>query len=91
MVGFASGTVLLHPDKQPSLFINELGTAEGWRRRGIGVALVAAIREEARGMGCAEAWLGTEADNEAARATYRRAGGREHAGFVLFDWGGALD
>jgi ribosomal protein S18 acetylase RimI-like enzyme len=91
MVGFVSGCVLLHPDKPPSFFLNELGTAEGWRRRGIGLALTERILERARGMRCEGIWLGTETDNPAARATYRKAGGREHEGFVLFDWDGALD
>jgi ribosomal protein S18 acetylase RimI-like enzyme len=90
MVGFSSGTVLLHPDKPPSLFVNELGTAEGWRRRGIGTALTRRMVEAAREMGCEGIWLGTEVDNAAARATYRKAGGRESTAFVLFDWDGAL-
>jgi ribosomal protein S18 acetylase RimI-like enzyme len=91
MVGFASGCVLLHPDKPPSMFLAELGTAEGWRRRGIGTALTEHILAAARGLGCKGIWLATEPDNLAARATYRRAGGREQEGFVLFDWDGALD
>ena len=90
MVGFASGNVLLHPDKPPSFFINELGTAEGWRRRGIGTRLTEAILEAARGMGCEGIWLGTERDNAAARATYRRAGGCEREDCVLFEWDDAL-
>jgi ribosomal protein S18 acetylase RimI-like enzyme len=91
MVGFSSGTVLLHPDKPPSLFVNELGTAEGWRRRGIGTALTLEIVRAAREMGCEGVWLGTEIDNAAARATYRKAGGREALGYALFDWDDALD
>ena len=86
--------MLLHPDKPPSFFVNELGTAEGWRRRGIGAALAERIVAEARAMGCDGVWLGTEADNAAARATYLqgRLGGREHAGFAASsDWDGALD
>jgi ribosomal protein S18 acetylase RimI-like enzyme len=91
MVGFASGSVIRHPDKPPSFFVNELGTAEGWRRRGIGAALTERILAAAREMGCEGIWLATEPDNLAARATYRKAGGREQDGFVIFDWDGALD
>jgi ribosomal protein S18 acetylase RimI-like enzyme len=90
VVGFASGNVLLHPDKVPSFFINEVGTAEAWRNRGIGTELTLAILAAARGMGCQGVWLGTETDNAAARAIYRKAGGRESEGFVLFDWDDAL-
>lgn len=91
LVGFCSGNVLLHPDKPPSFFVNELGTAEGWRRRGIGLSLTEAMLAQARHMGCQGIWLGTELDNDAARATYRKAGGRESTAFVLYDWDGALD
>jgi aminoglycoside 6'-N-acetyltransferase I len=36
-----------------------------------------AILEKGRELGCHEAWVGTEADNDAARALYASAGGRE--------------
>ena len=35
-VSFASGSVLLHPDKPPSLFVNEVGTRDAHQRRGDG-------------------------------------------------------
>ncbi len=31
-------------------------------------------------------WVGTEPDNAAAQATYRRAGATEEAPFVLLNW-----
>jgi ribosomal protein S18 acetylase RimI-like enzyme len=31
-------------------------------------------------------WVGTETDNEAALATYRRAGATDEARFVLLNW-----
>ncbi|MCA9554216.1 MAG: hypothetical protein KC933_29545, partial [Myxococcales bacterium] len=34
-VAFASGTVLLHPDKAPGFFVNEVGTRESHLRRGL--------------------------------------------------------
>jgi len=86
VVGMISGVVYLHPDKPPQLWINEVGTAEAWRRRGIARALVQAMLTLARLRGCAAAWLGTEADNLPARALYRRTGAREVAGLVLYDW-----
>ncbi|MGN6100595.1 MAG: GNAT family N-acetyltransferase [Devosia sp.] len=41
------------------------------RRRGIGRALLAAMFEWGRELGCKEAWLGTELDNEPANRLYR--------------------
>lgn len=86
VVGFASGVVLHHPDKAPSLFILELGVNEGAQRRGIATALVAAIRAEGRDRGCDAAWVMTEGDNAPARALYRRLGARETPEVVMFDW-----
>src|SRR5690606_37753560 len=65
-VGMATGTILLHPDKLPCLFVNEVGVREGWRRRGVGRALCERLMASARARGCEGAWLGTEPDNTAA-------------------------
>ncbi|MGL4238250.1 GNAT family N-acetyltransferase [Tabrizicola sp.] len=86
IVGFASGTVTDHPDKPRALFINELGVNEDAQRRGIGRALLAAIRAEGRAQGCEVSWVLTEADNAPARAVYASAGGQETTGVVMFEW-----
>jgi aminoglycoside 6'-N-acetyltransferase I len=77
VVGMATGLHYVHPDKPPELWVNEVGVAPTHRRRGIGRALLAALFERGRALGCGEAWLGTDAANSAARALYRAAGGRE--------------
>jgi len=87
VVGMASGVVYYHPDKPPQFWINEVGTALDWRRQGIGRRLVDAMLEIAWMRDCDMAWLGTEDDNVAARALYRRAGAREVPGLVMYDWG----
>lgn len=90
-VGLASGTVLLHPDKAPALFVNEVGVREGWRRRGIGRAVTERLLAIARARGCDEGtWLATETDNLAALALYRAMGGDEEP-LVGFAWNGAFD
>ncbi len=89
-VGMATGTVLLHPDKRPSFFVNEVGVREGWMRRGIGTAVARKLIDVARRHGCNGVWLATEADNRAALALYRAMGGVEQAA-VCFGWDGALD
>ena len=89
-VSFASGTVLLHPDKRPSMFVNEVGTREGWQRRGLALRVSRALFEQARAMGCDGIWLGTEPENAPALGLYRKLGGDER-GFVGFAWDGAFD
>ncbi len=89
-VGIASGTVLLHPDKAPAMFVNEVGTREGWRRRGIAGELVRRLIGIARARGCRGVWLATEPDNAAALSLYRALDGTEEplAGFA---WDGAFE
>jgi ribosomal protein S18 acetylase RimI-like enzyme len=77
VVGIASGVRYVHPDKPPELFVNEIGVTPEFRRRGIGRRLLSALFECARALGCQEAWLGTDADNAAARRLYAAVGGME--------------
>jgi ribosomal protein S18 acetylase RimI-like enzyme len=90
ILAFASGTVLLHPDKQPSLFVNEVGTREEHQRRGLATAVMQGLFDHARKLGCRGIWLGTEPDNLPARALYRALGGQEQA-FTGYAWDGAFD
>jgi len=82
VVGFASAVHYIHPDKPRELWINEIGVATAYRRRGIAQALLSAVIEMGRSLGCSEAWVLTESRNAAARALYRRAGGIEETGIV---------
>lgn len=76
VVGMASAVSYLHPDKpHPELWINEVGVAPGFRRRGIGRQLVQAMLSRGRAAGCREAWVLTEHGNAAALALYRGVGG----------------
>jgi ribosomal protein S18 acetylase RimI-like enzyme len=86
LVGFASGTVLDHPDKPRNLFVQELGVNEEAQRRGIAQALLAVLRAEGRARGCEATWVLTEDDNMPARATYAAAGGSETTGVVMYEW-----
>ena len=78
IVGMASGVRYVHPDKPSELWINEVGVAPAYRRRGYATRIVAELLAEARRQGCQEAWVLTDYDNAAARATYRSAGGEDH-------------
>jgi aminoglycoside 6'-N-acetyltransferase I len=77
VVGFASAVHYVHPDKPADLWINEVGVADGHRRRGIARRLLMALLEHADALGCREAWVLTERDNLPAMALYESAGGRE--------------
>ena len=87
VVGMASGVVYLHPDKPAQLWVNEVGVGDAWLRRGIGTRLVEAILEIAEERGAGFVWLGTEPGNVPARGLYRKTGGREVEGVVVFEWG----
>ena len=80
VVGFASGVHYVHPDKPPELWINEVGVAPSHHRRGIGKAIMGALLQHAKSLGCKEAWVLTERSNRAAMHFYASAGGEEAEG-----------
>jgi ribosomal protein S18 acetylase RimI-like enzyme len=85
-VGMISGVETTHPDKGTEMFIYELGVAPAARLQGVATELVKHLADIARTRGCYGMWVGTESDNEAAQATYRKAGANEEASFVLLSW-----
>lgn len=86
VVGMASAVTYLHPDKPTELWINEVGVAPAHQGKGIGKRVLAALLAHGRALGCAEAWLGTEPGNTAARRLYATAGGKEQTMvYVTFD------
>jgi ribosomal protein S18 acetylase RimI-like enzyme len=85
-VGMISGVEMTHPDKGTEMFIYELAVAPAARLQGIGTRLVAELAAVARRNGCYGMWVGTEVDNVAALATYRRAGASEESSFTLLNW-----
>jgi ribosomal protein S18 acetylase RimI-like enzyme len=85
-VGFVSGVETTHPDKGTEMFLYELAVDEASRRRGVGTALVQALADLARERGCYGMWVLTDADNEAALATYRAAGAEPATPTVMPTW-----
>jgi ribosomal protein S18 acetylase RimI-like enzyme len=77
VIGMASGIAYVHPDKPLHLFINEVGVAAHFHRQGVGRKLLAALLQRGKELGCHEAWVATEIDNNAARGLYTSAGGME--------------
>ena len=77
VVGQCTGVVHYHPDKVTELYVDEVGTSSAYLRQGIATAMLTELFAWARELGCKEAWLGTELDNEAANGLYRRFDGAE--------------
>jgi aminoglycoside 6'-N-acetyltransferase I len=82
LVAIANGEVIAqvaavvhrHPDKVTELYIDEVGVSDRWRRRGIARRMVERMFEIGRELGCGEAWVGTEDDNEPAHGLYQGLG-----------------
>lgn len=77
VVGMATAVDYVHPDKQRELWINEVGVAATHRRRGIAGQLIDRLLSVARELGCVEAWVLTDRNNEAAMQLYATTGGEE--------------
>jgi aminoglycoside 6'-N-acetyltransferase I len=79
VIGFASGVHYVHPDKSPELWINEVGVAPGHQGRGVGKAVMQALLQHGKSLGCGEAWVLTDRSNLAAMRLYASTGGQEAA------------
>ncbi len=86
VVGMVSGVETTHPDKGTEMFLYELSVAPDARRHGVATELVRALAALATERDCYGMWVGVDEDNDAALATYRRAGAREDAPFVALSW-----
>ena len=86
VVGMISGVETTHPDKGTEMFLYELGVAPSARKRGVATELVRALAALAETRGCYGMWVAVDVDNEAALATYRRAGAQGEAACVVQSW-----
>lgn len=87
VVGMGSAVEYFHPDKPPQLWINEVGVAAAFQRRGIGRAIVEALVNEAKSRGCVFAWLGTAHDNVAGQACFSSVKDvSAPQPFLLYEW-----
>ncbi len=75
LIGFVSAIHYVHPDKPPELWINEVSVAPAFRRQGVAKAMMAETLALGTRLGCKQAWVLTEAGNQAAKALYASAGG----------------
>jgi aminoglycoside 6'-N-acetyltransferase I len=85
VVAQLAAVVHQHIDAPADLFIENLGVAADWRRRGLARSMIALAFEAGAEQGAMTAWVGTEEDNEAANALYTitgATGGR----FMMFSY-----
>lgn len=75
--GFVTGIEIAHPDKGVEMLLYELGVDDAYRRRGIGRALVEALKTLAHDAGCTGMWVPVEKGNDVATALYRATGADE--------------
>ncbi|MEM9641667.1 MAG: GNAT family N-acetyltransferase [Pseudomonadota bacterium] len=71
VVGQLKAVLHRHPDKSPSLYVEELGVSPTHQRRGIAKDLFLHAKSYAATLGAREIWLATEPDNTAANALYK--------------------
>lgn len=72
IVGQVAAVIHRHPDKPTELYIDEVGVAPAWQRRGVAREMLEAMFAHGKARGCEEAWVGTEPDNLPARRLYER-------------------
>jgi ribosomal protein S18 acetylase RimI-like enzyme len=72
IVGASHAYVLLHPAGHTVLYIDEVDTVSKHRRKGVATSMMEELLRLGRLYGAKEAWLGTEDDNEVAKALYRK-------------------
>jgi ribosomal protein S18 acetylase RimI-like enzyme len=70
IVGAIHGYKLFHPTGMTYMYIDEVDTMANHRRQGIARTMMLSALELAKQWGCDQAWLGTEHDNEPAKALY---------------------
>src|SRR5215471_15847862 len=83
VVGQCAAVVHRHPDKATELYIDEIGVAPEFKRRGIARRLLEDMLALGKALGCEEAWVGTESDNQPARGLYETQGATAEA-FAMY-------
>jgi len=64
-------------------YIQDLFTAEPFRRKGVGRQLILAVYDAARREGCSRVYWQTQASNAKGRALYDKVA--EHKGFIVYE------
>lgn len=86
VVGQCAAVIHRHPDKVTELYIDEVGVTPAFQRQGVARRLLDEIFALGKSLGCEEAWVGTELDNEPARALYRARKPESEETFVMYEY-----
>ncbi len=87
LLGMASGRIEVKPYQQQRwLYVDEVDVCADQRRKGAGQAIMQEMIKLARHAGCHELWLGTETDNEAAKALYQSIHPTEVEAFIGYTY-----
>ncbi len=87
LLGIASGRLEAKPyGHERWLYVDEVDVCVDQRRKGAGKAIMEKFFDIGRDAGCAEVWLGTELENDAANALYGSLGPSEREEFVGYAW-----
>jgi ribosomal protein S18 acetylase RimI-like enzyme len=83
VVAQVAAVIHRHPDKPTELYIDEVGVTPALQRQGIARAMLERMLALGSALGCEEAWVGTENDNQPARGLYESRGAAAEP-FVLY-------
>lgn len=72
IAGASHAYLMQHPAGPKYFFIDEVDTIKDHRRQGVASAMVKELIKKSVDLGADEAWLGTEDDNEPAKALYEK-------------------
>lgn len=86
VVGQCAAVIHRHPDKVTELYIDEVGVTPAFQRQGVARRLLDEIFALGKSLGCEEAWVGTELDNEPARALYHARKPESEETFVMYEY-----
>lgn len=83
IVAQCAAVIHRHPDKTTELYIDEVGVSPKWQRQGIARKMLDEMFALGKSLGCGEAWVGTEIDNDPARRLYEGLGSEAET-FVMY-------
>lgn len=71
IIGQVRAIIHQHPDRDDELYVDNLGVAPTYKRKGIATQLMHALYAESKTLGCTELWVATEVDNVEAKGFYK--------------------
>lgn len=85
VIGQIAAYVHSHPDQAADVYIDNLGVAPPFQRRGVARRLVDEVLAWGKTLECHQAWIVTDTENRAARALYEGRGAAAEA-ILMFSY-----